>query len=702
MANKVTDPDLLRLLESDATPPAPMGRKVTDPALLSQLEGAAQPVAMVPSYDTMGNPTGFTEPASPFETMTYGQQLASVGGALDKGVRMLANGATFGMADRIAGGMDALTGQAPSYSEGVGAQHAQTKAIRDANPALAGVGEAAGGLLSGVGLVKNGITLAGRLGSGLVPRILGYGAEGAAYGAASGAGGTYSEEPQDYMANAAQGAKWGAGIGAAMPVIGAAAGGLYRGATAIGGRNIEGVNRAGSAALRAAAQADEAGLRALPAMGPEAMLPDAGPSMLGLAQGAATGNGPGRSGLVNALMERDAGTGQRLASAVDGAIGPAPIPSRVEAGIVSNRRALGPEYEAALDDARSVAPAQPSNTPYWGFPSQAGAHTAPAQAGTRAIAEALDTQIVDARGPVRTALEQARNMLNLHGTRQIDPSPRALLETRHALDGMIGEAERSGNGSVVRALTGARRQVDDVLAEAVPGIKAVDAKYAELARQSEGLERGQTIFDTGRGTVIRPAELADETAAGALPRGQMVGPSAVPMRIRQGARAELDRVVGTQVNDLNAMERTLGTPQDWNQQKAAIVFGQEPVDQIVEAIRTNRTFRNSLQRIAQGSDTAARTESAKLLEAGQGLKGDTTAVGLAATAFQRIAKALIGANSQATKDQVAQAMASPNVRQVAEALLASAGKAREGAAAVNRALANPAYLGGASAPGGGQ
>lgn len=673
MANKVTDPDLLRLLESDATPPARMGRKVTDPALLSQLEGAAQPVAMVPSYDTMGNPTGFTEPASPFETMTYGQQLASVGGGLDKGVRMLANGATFGMADRIAGGMDALAGQAPSYSEGVDAQHVQTKAIRDANPILAGVGEAAGGLLSGVGLVKNGITLAGRLGSGLVPRILGYGAEGAAYGAASGAGNTYSEKPQDYIDNAADAGRLGAGIGGALPLVGAAAGGLYRAASAVGGRNIEGVNRAGSAAMRAAAQADEAGLRALPAMGPEAMLPDAGPSMLGLAQGAATGNGPGRSALVSALAQRDAGTGQRLASAVDGAIGPAPIPSRVESGIRASRRALSPQYEAALQNARAV--------------------------DTRPIADSIEAMIPDSRGPVRSALEQVRSDLNIPGNAaNLDPSPRALLNVRHSID----DAMEGAPGNVKAALQDLRRRVDAELAAKVPGVKAVDAKYAELARQSEGLERGQTIFDTSRSAVIRPAELVDEIAAGALPQGQMVGPSAVPMRVRQGARAELDRVVGTQVNDLNAMERTLGTPQDWNQQKAAIVFGQEPIDQIVEAIRTNRTFRNSLQRIAQGSDTAARTESAKLLEAGEGIKGDSTAVGLATTAFQRIARALMGANSRATKDQVAQTMANPNVRMVVEALLSSAGKAREGAANVSRALTNPAYLAGASAPGGGQ
>lgn len=704
MANKVTDPAVLRLLESGDTPPASSGgRKVMDPALLAQLEAPEQPSAMTMEYDAMGNPTGGMVAGQAPPTMGYGEQMANVGRVLDKGVRVLANGATFGMADRIAGGMDALTGQAANYGAGVDAQHAQTQAIKESNPSLAGLGEAAGGLMTGAGLVKNGITLAGRVGPGLMGRVLGYGLEGAGYGAAAGAGNTYTGNARDYIDNAIHGAEFGGAVGVGMPLVGAAAGGLYRAASAVGGRNVEGMNRAGSAALRAAAQADEAGLRALPAMRPEAMLPDAGPSMLGLAQGAATGNGPGKTALVTALRERDAGTGQRLARVVDDAIGPAPIPSQVETGLAASRRSLGPDYEAALDGARSVAPTQPGNTPYWGFPSE----TAPrvpgssAQASTATVADSIDTRIVDARGPVRSALEKARDMLNVYGTRQLDPSPRALLETRHALDGMIGEAERAGNSTVVRVLSDVRKQVDGVLKEAVPGIKATDAKFAELARQSEGLERGQAIFDTSRASVIRPGELADEIATSAIPRGEAVGPSAVPMRIRQGARAEVDRVVGTQVNDLNAMEKLIGTPQDWNAQKAATVFGQNKVDQIVEAIRTNRTFRDTFQKVAQGSQTAPRTEAAKALEAGDGLRGDTTLTGMGVSAIRAVAKALMGANSQATKDQVAALMANPNVSRVASALLEAARSAGNNARSINRALTNPAYLG-ASAPGGGQ
>jgi hypothetical protein len=59
--------------------------------------------------------------------------------------------------------------------------------------------------------------------------------------------------------------------------------------------------------------------------------------------------------------------------------------------------------------------------------------------------------------------------------------------------------------------------VDGELATAVPGIKAVDAQFAELSRQSAGLQRGSQVLDGGK-TAIRPAELVDEMVARRAPR----------------------------------------------------------------------------------------------------------------------------------------------------------------------------------------
>ena len=208
------------------------------------------PPAAAETYDAMGNATGGTAEAGPVQaSMSYGDQMAKVGGAIDKGVRLAANGATFGLADKFAGGMDALTGRAPSYDAGVKAQRAETQAIRQAAPGPAAVAELAGGLGTGAGLIKSGITLATRVGPRLLPRVLGYGTEGAAYGAAHGAGNTYSEKAADYIDAAKSGGAMGLVTGGALPLAGAAAGGAYRAGSAFLGPRIEGTSRGASSLL---------------------------------------------------------------------------------------------------------------------------------------------------------------------------------------------------------------------------------------------------------------------------------------------------------------------------------------------------------------------------------------------------------------------------------------------------------------------
>jgi len=623
------------------------------------------PAAAAPAqaYDAMGVPTG-AEPAAPVQaSMSYGDQMSRIGGVLDKGVRMAANGMTFGLADRFAGGMDALTGRAPSYDAGVRAQRAETEAVRAANPGAAAVAEAAGGLASGAGLVKSGVTLAGRVGSGLLPRVLGYGAEGAAYGGVHGAGGTYSDRIGDYIENAKKGATTGALIGGALPVAGSTAGALYRSGAAFLGPRVEGASRGASALLRGAAQADEAGLRALSEMGPDAMLVDAGPAMLGLGQGAGTGTGTGRTALVNALRERDARTGQRLAEALDTNLGPAPIPSRVEANLSGSRALVGQEYEQFLANARP--------------------------ADMRQLGQQLDAIVEVERGPAQRAARQVRDMLGgaLHQS-----EPAVLLNTRQAIDGMIaGEVDPN----TIRVLTQARAAVDDGLAQAVPGIKAVDAQIAELSRQSTALQRGSQVLDTGK-TAVRPVELVDEIAQGALPQGQMIGPSAAPVRLREGTRAELDRLVGTNINDLNTLERKIGTPQDWNSQKLKMIFGEGPVANVAKALMDNRRFRQSYQDIVQNSQTAQRVEAAASMRGSEGgnVPHDVTLTGVGLRALNAVAKAISGASNARTKDEIGNILAQqgPDVQRVARALLESAQRTGENASAISRVLSSPYWI----------
>lgn len=595
-----------------------------------------------------------------------GEEVSRVGRKLDDWARLAANGATFGLADKFAGGMDAVTGQAPYYDAGVKKHRAATQAVRERLPE-APVVEAAGGVGGGVGLFKSGLTLAGRVGPNMLPRVLGYGAEGGAYGAAHGAGNTYSDNPKDYLDAAKGGATTGALISGALPVIGPAVGAAYRGAAAFLGPRVEGLGRGASAMMRGAAQADEAGLRALPQMGPDAMLVDAGPAMLGLGQGAGTGTGAGRTALVDALRGRDAGTGQRLATALDSNLGRASVPSQTEAGLSGSRAYVAQEYEPALANARAV--------------------------DTQALANQLDTLVVNLRGPAQRAVRQVREMLDIPGAPgNLDPHPRALLSTRQAIDGMVASET---NPQVVQQLTAARAAVDAELARAVPGIKSIDAQFAELSRQSAGLQRGGQVLDTGK-TAIRPTELADEMTLSAQPQGTQIGPSAVPARIREGARAELDRLVGTNVNDLNALERKIGTPQDWNSQKLGTIFGEGPRDRVVKALMDNRKFRQSYQDIVQNSQTAQRMESAAAMKGAEGgnVPHDTTITGMGLKALNLVAKAISGASNAKTKDEIGSLLArqGPDVQRIARQLLQSAQTTGQNSRAIARVLSSPYWI----------
>jgi hypothetical protein len=129
-----------------------------------------------------------------------------------------ASGASFGMFNRGLGLYDYLTGAAPSYGEGVDKRAADEAALAKAHPAAHLTGQLAGGAATGVGAARSGFTLA-KAGAPLLERMVLGSAEGMGYGAAAGAGNTYSGNPMDYLHNAGTGAQIGAGVGAAAPAV---------------------------------------------------------------------------------------------------------------------------------------------------------------------------------------------------------------------------------------------------------------------------------------------------------------------------------------------------------------------------------------------------------------------------------------------------------------------------------------------------
>lgn len=512
------------------------------------------------------------------------------GSALDP----LTQGATASFSDEIAGAFaaglqalgvpGALGPMSPGDAYSAYRDRARTNLgnFREDNPALSTGLEIAGAIPTAVlpiGHVARGATLGARVGRSAIA--------GGGFGAVQGAG---AADPQA--------ATLGESVTMRVPgaIEGAAIGGAFGGAAPLAGRAIgAGVNavrraRHGGRAADFAAQALEADgfnqntIRpALNDLGPEGMIADLGPNAQSLGGGVASMPGRGQRFMRQSLDDRATGANQRIGGELDQTLGPAPIPAEVEAGIREGQRALSPAYQAALANARAV--------------------------DTLAIANGLDAEIVNLRGPAQARLAQVRDMLNIAGQEVLDPNPGTLLHTRQAIDGML-DGEMDGN--VRRVLTAARQQIDAELTNAVPGIKQVDAQFAELARQREAFQRGRTVLDSGRDAPV-PQELAAEYAQGSVPQGLMVGPSAVPLRMSQGARTEIERIVGTNSNDVVALNRLVKGEGSWNRDRLATLFGPARADRIIRVLDRERQFAGTDHVVRRNSETARRQQVQEML-----------------------------------------------------------------------------------------
>jgi hypothetical protein len=290
-------------------------------------------------------------------------------------------------------------------------------------------------------------------------------------------------------------------------------------------------------------------------LGPDAVLADLGPRLTKQAQAIATMPGPGQRTVLDTLRARAFERNERLAGDVDNTLGPAPVPSAVQSSIRQGKDALSPYYKRAMEGAGRV--------------------------DTSPIALDLDSLVVNKRGEAQAVAKKLRGMLNVVGTEELDPSPQTLFEVRNAIDGMF---ETVTDTKALGVLTETRRKVDDLLAQAAPGIKEIDSMFSELARQATALDEGGMTLATGK-EARHPSDVVEQMLSGAVPPGPVgIGPSAVPFRLSQGARAEIDRLIGTKANDLQALKQAVGGEGDWNREKLSAIFGPEKADNLLSII----------------------------------------------------------------------------------------------------------------------
>ncbi len=361
-------------------------------------------------------------------------------------------------------------------------------------------------------------------------------------------------------------------------------------------------------------------------LGPQAMLADVSPEWLGVARGAAARPGT-RGMIVDPLNERSAMANTRLRGDVADNLGPDPVPSRVDRALAGDQDQVRRRYGPLM--------AERSNYDF------------------TPITDTLDDEIQRLRGPAQRQLRNVRQMLNVNGQDMVTTDPAIAFETRQAIDGIL---ETEQNTKVISALTEARQMIDDGLRASVPRIKEVDGQFAEIARQRDALGEGRSILNNGA-TAMRPSELDDALRQGALPQGEMVGPSGVPLRMQQSSLGEIYRAIGTEANDLNALRKTVRGEGDWNREKLGMLFGQDRADNVLNSIDRENVFADTATRVTRQSDTAMGARFGEFLDEvskGQEIPSDATLTGTAAKLFKSIMKRVVQGNAETNAGKLAE------------------------------------------------
>jgi hypothetical protein len=525
--------------------------------------------------------------ASPMRDSMAGPTDDGIGGTLKRAAAWGVRNSPLALAAQgIEGAANYFSGDARAmeqYEQATGENRGSLAAAREQHPWTTTGGEIVGGVgatlpamvAAPVAFGAGAGSMLTRMGAGLV--------SGAALGAVQGAGqteGTIADRADGF----GYGAAGGAVGGAAGAPLAAGVGALARQGMALLPQRAAGL---GPAATREAVSAlGEAGPQQVQArlaeIGPDGMLLDAAQPFLGRAQGLAAEPGAPGQRIVSTLRTRDASTDARLARGLDDAVGPAPVPSQLEAQFATRRREAGPMFEEALGSGGSV--------------------------DTSAALVEIGQRLNTAAGAEQAALLRARDLLTQRGPKGLTAreDPRYLHNAKGALDDLIEYGDPTigvARGALSRpdsALAIVRSRLNGALEQQVPGYADANLAYRTASRASEALDSGKRVLGGGD-AAIHPADFAADFAR--RPMEQQAA-------LRAGVRADLDRTVGNSANDLTALAGELKRPADWNRQKLAQTFGPEAVDAAARTVDANAAMRQSYRDVVQGSQTAQRTRGA--------------------------------------------------------------------------------------------
>jgi hypothetical protein len=426
---------------------------------------------------------------------------------------------------------------------------------------------------------------------------------------------------------------------------------------------IAGMSRASAGHLIAGVEADgPAAVQArLAALGPDATMADAGPALLGKAQGAALNSDEGRSILQGTLTARNEGTNQRIMGDVNRTLGPAEDPQTVTDAIKAHRSAVDSvNYPAALDNAPPVKIA-PIMTELIDRIEQTPRGSMEHKALTNLqdmLTKREKQPVLDASGhPAYDSLgnEKWHDVPSSHDDAQI------LHKVKGELDNII-EYDAPGLGVPAGALQrqqGTLKQmrgaINDVLEKQVPGYANANAVSSALAKRAEAVNSGTQYLGSGK-TTASPDRFTTEFSQ--LSPGEQIA-------FAKGSRGNIERVLGTKANDLQALRGELQGEGGWNTAKIATVHGQPSADDLVSTVDRNLKFRDTYNKVVENSQTAQRTAAAKAMKPDPSsetplFNPNSTLTGMAATlgkkGVQKVLDALLSSDPTKHYGEVARVL----------------------------------------------
>lgn len=532
------------------------------------------------------------------------------------------------------------------YNRALAAERAVDKSDSENRGGYRVAGQIAGGVGQGVGLAKQGLSLAGNAvnrGAGLARVAGASAADGAILGTAQGFGS--GEGLQDRLTKAGTGFALGAGIGLGAPVAIAGVSKVAKGAVAplFAPFMPEPYAREALAqSLRRSGKTPEQIARIM------RVAADEGQSMYNVADAmgytgerlmstVARNPSEARQSVVEALRSRQGGQGERLARFVaEGLEAPDTAVQRAAALTADRQKTANALYNAARKDAGPV-----NVTPV-----------------IEAIDETLSPGVNSLLSPrdkiandsIEGALQRVRNLLTDGRSNVTDFN--VLFRTKLDLDDMIQRAEGQGAGNRAHYLSRVQNLIDDALAEASPSYTQARDTFARDSRRIEAVDTGRAAF--------RPSSRADDNIAGfarmtpeeqaafragyadpAIARleSASLSPTTNKARILQTPKIREELQAFAVPDNAQVLGRRIGREQRMFDTAAAALGGSKTADNLADASDMAKLDPGVMSQLFHGNYVGALTNAlAKAL---------TTAKGQPPKVIENIAKTLLETNPEA-------------------------------------------------------